>query len=161
MITHHYVTGNRGLEDQDDVEALLKARARQLADSGIGVLRIKLEHEPLSEHSDPLDIPESLNSIYTEIHIKCVVSPEQRDELTRVAARMCWHPSRNPFATREDGLLVQFVNRRFYGEITMTRVDEFVDTLIPFLLPVAAVEEIKYESAVYDSNEEHDQWWMQ
>lgn len=166
MITHHYVTGARGLEDEVDVLAVLQARARQLRDSGISVTRVKLEHDLLDKASDPLDIDNSLARIYTELHVKCAVLADHRDRLVGIAAEMGWHPSRNPFATREDGRLVQFVNRRFYvgdAPLRLAELDVSVETLVGGLLanvPDLWIEEAKYESAVYDSNEDHDRWWM-
>ncbi len=31
---------------------------------------------------------------------------------------------------------------------------------MPQLIGLARIEELKYEVAVYDTNEEHDRWWM-
>lgn len=45
MITHHYETGSRGLEDHSDIEALLRSRELLLRESGVGVLRLKLEYD--------------------------------------------------------------------------------------------------------------------
>lgn len=166
MITHHYVTGSRGFEDENDVLAVLQARARQLRDSGVVVSRVKLEHDLLDRASDRLDIPNSLARLYTEIHVKCAVTEGDRPRLLATAADMGWHPSRNPFATREDGRLVQFVNRRFYVNGTPLRlvdIDASVDAVVAGMLaavPDLWVEECKYESAIFDSNDAHDRWWM-
>jgi ADP-ribose pyrophosphatase YjhB (NUDIX family) len=160
MITHHYVTGARGLEDQYDIEALLRARARQLDESGVKVVRVKLEYDLLHDRSDRGQVSAALDNLYTEIHVKCLLDEGQRAELCRVAAKEGWHPSRNPFAVRDGGQLVQFVNRRFYGETRLAEIDAAVDRLLAAILPHAEVLEIKYETAVYDSNDAHDRWWM-
>jgi hypothetical protein len=98
--------------------ASLKARAQQLRDSGIEVLRVKLEHEPFDPLSDPRDIQKSLTySEYAEVHVKCLVPNEcARDTLMALNTDGPWRPSRNPFAKRDDGI-VQFINRRFVDPV--------------------------------------------
>lgn len=98
--------------------------------------------------------------IYTEVHIKCVLPSARRDGLVSTAAASGWHPSRNPFAVLADESVVQFVNRRFYGAVRVEEVDAAVDALVPLLTPIATIVEIKYEVAIYDTNELHDRWWM-
>ncbi len=160
MITHHYVTGIHGIEDEHDIIALLESRADQLKRSGVTVLRAKLEHEPLDKDSNRRDLTESLSRIYTEIHIKCIVSDSYLPHLISCASAEGWHPSRNPYAKQGEGMVVQFVNRRFYGTTTLPIIDAAVDTIVSRIINLCTIEEIKYESAVYDSNEEHDRWWM-
>ena len=161
MITHHYETGNRGLEDQWDIEALLRSRELLLRESGVRVVRLKLEYDATHAANDPRDAdPACRSGIYTEVHVRCVVPVDRRDALVAAAAAAGWHPSRNPFAERDDRQLVQFVNHRFYGAIGLPEVDAAVDAVVPRLLPVAAIDEIKYEVAVYDTHEQHDRWWM-
>lgn len=161
MITHHYETGSRGLEDQSDIEALLRSRGNLLRESGVKVTRLKLEYDATHRSNAASDAdPACRDGIYTEVHVKCVLPKTARDALTAAAAKAGWHPSRNPFAERADGRLVQFVNRRFYGGIRMEDVDTAVDALIPLLVGLAEVDEIKYEVAVYDTNDAHDRWWM-
>ena len=100
------------------------------------------------------------SSIYTETHVKCLVSKEGLAELVDVSAKNNWHPSKNPFAVRDDGKIVQFVNRRFYGNNSLHDIDKAVDELISKIGSLSVILEIKYESAIYDTNEEHDRWWM-
>lgn len=160
MITHHYVTGSRGLEDQYDIKALLRAKARQLEESGIRVTRIKLEYDLLHDRSDRNQVVAALDNTYTEIHVKCVLPPDLRDPLIQMAKGLGWHPSRNPFAKRDDGQLVQFVNRRFYGCVTLDQIDMAVDELVALLQAPIDIAEVKYETAIYDSNDDVDRWWM-
>jgi 8-oxo-dGTP diphosphatase len=161
MITHHYETGSRGLEDQSDIEALLRSRDQLLRESGIRVLRLKLEYDATHASNRPHAAePACSEGIYTEVHIKCVLARSQRDALVDTAASAGWHPSRNPFAERPDDQLVQFVNRRFYGSVRLNDIDTIVDQIVPALVRLAQIEEIKYEVAVYDTNERQDQWWM-
>lgn len=165
MVTHHYLTGARNLEDEHDVLNLLKARALQIGQSGATVTRVKLEHEPLDVRSDRSELSESLSRVYTEIHVKCIVTPERLGMVVRNGAAAGWHPSKNPFATRADGQFVQFVNRRFYTTpgtpLDMSLIDAEVAKLVLLIEHVASIDEIKYESAIYDSNDALDRWWMQ
>lgn len=160
MITHHYVTGHHGLEDSFDITTLLKSMAKQITESGVKVTRVKLEHELLDSRSNIRDIPSSLNSIYTEVHVKCLVSEDQRNKLIEVSSAKGWHPSRNPFAKAEDGTLTQFVNKRFYGQSSLVDIDSHVDQLVKDVIQITEIKEIKYESTIYDSNEKLDGWWM-
>lgn len=160
MITHHYVTGFHGLEDSFDIISLLKSMARQINDSGISVTRVKLEHELLDARSDRRDIPSSLDSIYTEVHVKCVLAESDRGKLITVASNAGWHPSRNPFSKSDDGKITQFVNRRFYGKSNLVDIDLIVDSIVKEISCIAEIKEIKYESAIFDSNEALDAWWM-
>ncbi|MBP9205704.1 MAG: NUDIX hydrolase [Kofleriaceae bacterium] len=160
MVTHHYETGSRGLEDQRDIEALLRSREQLLRESGIGVTRLKLEYDVLHPSNQAYDAePACRAGLYTEVHVKCVVPRVSREALTTAAAAAGWHPSRNPFAQRADDQVVQFINRRFYGVVTLAEVDAEVDQLVPAVMSLASVEEVKYEVAVYDSHDEHDRWW--
>jgi ADP-ribose pyrophosphatase YjhB (NUDIX family) len=160
MITHHYETGSRGLEDQTDIEAVLRSREQLLRESGVRVMRLKLEYDATHANASAQDAElATAAGLYTEVHIKCVVEPASRDELLATAAEAGWHPSRNPFAALRDEQLVQFVNRRFYGAAQLQEVDQAVDDVVPKLLACASIIEIKYEVAVYDSNDEHDRWW--
>lgn len=160
MITHHYITGSRGLEDEHDVLSLLKLRARQIQEAGFKILRIKLEHEPLHQESNIDDILNSLSRIYTEIHIKCIIEFDLNENLINVSKEKNWHPSSNPFSKREDGRLIQFINKRIYGETNLFKVDLEVDKIVPVISSLCDIDEIKYETAIYDSNEDLDKWWI-
>lgn len=161
MITHHYRTDARGIEDEKDIVALLRSRALLLTEAGVKVTRLKLEYDVTSEHNSPHDASQAcLQGIYTEVHVKCVVVAHERDHLMARAREFGWHPSHNPLSIRDDEKLIQFVNMRFYGSATMDAIDKEVDRLIPTLLQMAEIEEIKYETAVFDSNEDVDKWWM-
>jgi ADP-ribose pyrophosphatase YjhB (NUDIX family) len=162
MITHHYETGSRGLEDQSDIEALLRSRELLLRESGVRVTRLKLEYDATHASNRPEDAdPACSAGIYTEVHIKCVLLEAGRDLVVATASALQWHPSRNVLATHPDGQIVQFVNRRFYGSMHMADIDAEVDAVVTQLLAIATIEEIKYEIAVYDTNERQDRWWME
>lgn len=161
MITHHFVCGARGLEDQYDILAKLRAFARQLEESGVTVLRVKLEYDLLDARSSRALVAAALDNEYTEIHIKCVLPVEGRDALVALAASAGWHPSRNPYSVRGDGKLGQFINRRFYERrLTHADLDTATDALVTEVVKLAEIEEIKFETAVYDSAGDHDRWWM-
>lgn len=154
MITHHYVTGVHGLEDENDIVALLRSRGQLLKSVGISVDRLKLEYDLTYPRNSSKNATYAVDvGTYTEIHVKCLVQPEDRDTLLRMSRDLNWHPSRNPYAKSQDGRLVQFVNRRFYKDVpcTLADIDTAVDTLIPAIHEVCEVEEVKYETAVFDT----------
>lgn len=160
MITHHYETGSRGLEDQNDIEALMRSREKLLQECGVRVTRLKLEYDATHGGVDARDAELAVcEGIYTEVHIKCVVEPDARDALVSDAAASGWHPSRNVFASLADGRYVQFVNRRFYEVAGLAEVDAAVDALVPQLLTRSSIADLKYEVAVYDTNDAQDAWW--
>ena len=161
MITNHYVTDSRGLEDQYDITAVLRARQQQLEESGVTVERVKLEYDLLHDRSDRGQVTAALDNLYTEVHLKCDVALDRLSELTSGSSVVGWHPSRNPFAPSVEGRVIQFVNRRFYGQTTLTELDAAVDGVTPFVTSLATLVEAKYETAVYDSNELRDRWWME
>lgn len=163
MITHYFLTGYRGLDDQYDILAKLSSYAHQLEQSGIHVLRVKLEYELLHEKSNRAQVAQALDgNEYTEVHIKCVHQRGFRDQLIGLAAQSGWHPSRNPYDVREDGLFVQFINKRFYEDrLRLADIDASVDAIVPGISELAHIERIAYETAVYDSASAHDRWWME
>ncbi len=163
MITHHYVTGVHGLDDENDIVALLRSRGQLLKSVGISVDRLKLEYDLTHPRNSSKDAAYAIDiGTYTEVHVKCLVQPKDRDALLHKARALNWHPSRNPYAKSPDGRLVQFVNRRFYKDVpcTLTDIDAAVDALVPAVQELCEVEEIKYETAVFDTNDAHDRWWV-
>jgi len=163
MLTHHFVAGHKGLEDHHDVMASLAAKAVQLRESGIDVIRVKLEHELLHPKSDPGDVQASLDmSDYTEVHVKLRVVPSKLEQLKTAipeAGIEGWHPSRNPRQQDEDAA-IQFINRRFYGCNNLQKIEEETDRLVAHMVHWAEVLEVKVETAIADDNGELDRWWM-
>lgn len=163
MLTHHFVVGNRGLDDHVDVINSLRSKARQLNDSGIEVVRVKLEHELLDPRSAMADRQASLAmSSYIETHIKCKVDPESLVELKEKAAALGWHPSRNPWQ-QSDTVITQFVNRRFYdlqGK-PLSVFEDRADHMVEVLSNYCQVAEVKIETAIVDSNANLDRWWAE
>ncbi len=160
LVTHHYMTGSRGLEDHYDIEMKMLAHAKQLHGSGFPVLRTKLELEILDHHSGYHQLVDALDSIYTEVHVKCIVKKELRDNLVAFAREQGWHPSRNPFDQTDDGRVVQFINLRKYGNISLSAFDAEVDRMIPLALEIADyVKEVKYETAVHDTDSGTERSW--
>lgn len=160
MLTHHFVAGNKGLEDHYDVLASLKAKAHQLSNSGINVIRVKVEHELFDERSRPEDVMVSLQiSDYIETHIKCEVSHGDLSNLKAIASEMGWHPSRNP---RQQGAetCVQFVNRRFYGILDLPSIEGAGAEIVARISPICKILEVKMETAIFDDNGGLDAWWM-
>lgn len=166
MITNHYVTGMRGLEDEYDVIALLESKAYHLRSCGIEVVRVKLEYDVFGKTSPRGDANRALERRpYTEIHIKIGLTESCRNAVLQQAREFGWHPSRNLFSVSSEGQCTQFINRRYYvSDVETTsweKIDSDIDTLIQSLIPLEVeVKEIKYETAIYDSNEDLDRWWV-
>lgn len=167
VITHHFVTGFHNLNDHLDILETLNQHKRRLTEAGIKVLRVKLEHELLDPKSSRLELPISLSSLYTEVHIKCNIAEKELPDLLWMARQQSWVPSKNPLSRSENGV-VQFVNRRFYSHTgsnpTLRSIDTEVDSLIYAFsvcgnTPSLQILDVRYESAVYDSNESMDSWW--
>lgn len=160
MITHHYRTGHHGLEDSTDIVALLCARGELLKTTGFTVSRLKLEYDMILDGSDPAQTDFACRTAsYAEVHIKCLLYTEIAGALVAVAKTRGWHPSLNPFAKLDDGRLVQFVNRRFYGE-GFDFINQQADAMVRKLEELAQVQEVKYEAAIFDTNEAVDAWWL-
>ena len=165
MLTHHFVTGGGGMEDHYDILARLKGIRLQLTESGVPVIRVKLEYEPLHEASPHEDLANVLaGARYVEVHVKCIVPDGAAlTALAGLAMEYDWRLSSNPFETRDDGSIVQFVNRRFFGaDKALEVVHATVDSFVPFVhhtLPTARLVEVKHEVAVFDDQGQHDAWW--
>jgi hypothetical protein len=44
--------------------------------------------------------------------------------------------------------------------VRLSDIDSAVDRFVPLVTPIATIDEIKYEVAVFDTNENQDAWWM-
>jgi len=70
MVTNHYVTGFHVLTDHNSIITILQTKQKLLEDSGIKVLRVKLEHELLDKRSTGCEDESLENALYTEVHLK-------------------------------------------------------------------------------------------
>lgn len=166
MVTHHYVTGFKDLVDERDVLSLLKERGRAIADAGFVVSRLKLEHEPLDKASPKEQEQQSFcEQKYIEIHIKCLLREDLLPGVKECAENLGWYPSRNVFAVnKNDGTVVQFLNKRYYKPESVDQVRREYRDFISNIQDhpgFGVIKEVKFESAVYDSNDTVDKWWME
>lgn len=154
MITKHYIIPSAKTPTiqamRDDID-----RIKELLAKTNKVIRVKVEHETL-----PTIAPDETH--YREAHMKVLfpndLSPNLRCNFIALPG---WQQSSNPNATTDKGD-VYFFNRRFY-EGTVTSVDKLIDEEINtmrILNPDYPVLEVKKESAIYDSNQDHDSWWL-
>lgn len=159
MLTHHYVTGHKGLESAKDVLRLMRSHAEDLRKRGLEVTREKLEWE-IPEEYDSLakDFP------YVEVHVKCDISTDDRQELMEKSRDLGWHPSRNIYDRPARGTVTQFVNRRWYLETASKKIShirqETCRLVSSLSSPKVRVKDVKYEAALFDTNEDLDRWWM-
>lgn len=160
MLTNYYVTGFHDLKDSEDVLVAVKARAKILRENGVEVKRVKLEHEILESLTQE-EIQLSLEkSSYVEVHIKVEIASDKNDALKAAMSERGWHPSRNPRDKMGETVL-QFINRRFYDETNYQRVEDEVKNALDFINMFAKVRNVSIETAIYDSNDELDRWWME
>ena len=150
MITNYYVVGKKGLTTSYDVYNRLIEHEKTLADAGYSVLRSKLEKDILGKFS------KTAYDQYYEIHMKYMLSLEELPSFKELAYNRGWHPSTNPYQQNEDGTVVQFVNKRFTD---IDAIEPDIDETLS-VLNVAELRDVKRETVVYDSNVEHDKWWL-
>lgn len=153
MLTHHFHTQHGHYSSVDEIRAKLERDCATLNGCGFPTLRIKLEHESL-----PTVAPNNEN--YREVHFKCVIPADQRDDVIERVAKFdnTVVPSSNPFEKRTDGTVVQFFNKRYYDG-TVDQVDRLSEEIEQHLNTLCDVKEVKRESVVFDTNLNHDKWW--
>jgi hypothetical protein len=149
MVTHYYVVGPKPgqFANQRRVQNALVGTSRTLRDSGFTVTRLKLEFD-LTTSNDPqlgLRMGE-----YAEAHVKCLVSQDSMDWLKGQASDHDWRPSRNPLQKNEGGV-VQFVNRRFTKDTPWTTIERLTVAVADTLSRHATVIEAKIESVFLDT----------
>lgn len=146
-----------------DIERQVFTIAQTLKTAGVDVQRVKIEHEeentlpPSKEH-------------YRECHI-CVKIPKHflrmfKEAVSKTSDLEDWRFS-NTTRFEEGDFCWQFVNKRFY-EGTVDKVDKECWKATCRIWKIlnkdfstcgAKVELTKIETAVYDSNLNHDHWW--
>lgn len=124
--------------------------------AGFDVIRAKLEHESLPS------LPAFDREHYHEIHVKLSIPAAEfdrvREDLLALGKQHDFVPSRNP-RDRREGLVTQFVNKRLYsGE--QADADLAVSRMLAALEPMATVLEVKRETVVFDTMQQHDRWWI-
>ena len=152
MVTNHYVGA------ESDFFLLTAERADILANSGVKVKRVKIEYELFDGKSPKEYIPEALSRIYTEIHVKCLVKEENLLNLIKAAESLSWRASQNPFSKSREGV-VQFLNIRFYKDLTQKKLYDAVEDIRQIKVDFE-IRDIRYETAVYDNNENLDLNWI-
>lgn len=154
MITKHFLTDGKDAVYKiiDDLDSLSKEATKE----GFEVVRVKLEHESLPT------ISRFDSNNYREIHIKLRVRKDEYDwtmDFLKMYSKMYGYvPSKNP-ASDKGEFLSQFVNVRYYDG-TLSDTDDKVTKLVRFLTENGIlVEEVKSETAVFDTNLSLDSWW--
>jgi hypothetical protein len=141
ILTHHYVTGYRGVSSHFDIKLQLFEQLNVLTMVRIKVARAKLE----AEFDDPRSPPEQRDAIvdaalYVEAHLKT----------TEAVQLQGWSLSQD----HPTGTKTYYTRRWRKTPLTQIRLD--VQTAIDqFKTPVSS----KIEAVLYDTNPEHDSWW--
>jgi hypothetical protein len=97
---------------------------------------------------------------YFEAHIGCIISPEEKPILQKIAEETGSHLSRNFFKKMDNGKFVNMLTYRRYDNLYKD-FDNYVNHIkellksnnIPF-------EKVITEFSVYDTNTSHDNKWL-
>ncbi len=154
MVTKYYFT-----KTPDEIYKLIKdlhKTAEAISLLGYKVLRIKLEHESLPTFQ------EFNKENYREIHIKMRIGKinynKTMEFLKENSKKFGYVPSSNPMSI-ETETVHQFINIRYYDG-DLYAVNNRVNVLTDFLRAHDIdVEEVKMETAVFDTNIDLDRWW--
>jgi len=150
MITNYYVVGKKGLTTSGDVFDKLIEHEKTLVDAGYNVVRSKLEQDVHGEYA------KKAYDQYYEIHMKYLLSKNDLPLFKEVAYKRGWHPSTNPYQQNDDGTVVQFVNKRFD---CIDNIEIDIEKTLK-ALSIGEMKDVKKETVVYDSNIDHDKWWL-
>ena len=148
MITRHFKTGTT---KTPDIQSILKAvddAKTQLLMLGHNVVRVKLEHESLPTLRPSIEH-------YRECHVKFEVPNG-----TTLETINGFVASSNPMAMFQDSSYL-FLNKRIYnGDCNHIDRQMYDDVqLLRSINPNCKLVEVKIETAVWDSNLNHDKWW--
>lgn len=151
MITKHYVIPSEKTPNVSALMADVHNTTSMLSVSN-KILRVKIEHESL-----PTIQPSQ--STYRETHIRVVPydTGYPSDDFVLLKEWVRSSTQLNGWNKQESF----FINRRFYSG-TVEEVDAIIQqqfAVMKLLNPHHRFVEIKIESTIYDSNQQHDQWW--
>jgi len=153
MLTRYYYRDNG--ETLDDVIVKMMGDMEVLFEIGIEIERWKLEKEiPFMEECFE-------ECKYVEVHQGLIVDSEKLSYAKQLGDNMGWRPSNNPRASLGEGLVKQFLNRRFNNKMTYFEINEEIERLharVGYTSDIM-IERPRVELVVIDSNLEHDSWW--
>ena len=153
MITQHFHTRRWG--SYSNIKAEILRTKKILTDSGVAVIRVKIEHEDL-----PTIPPSEFN--YRECHIKMRIPNSIYcgliSKLSQDTKLNKFRLSNNPNEVKDE-YTHHFLNARVYSG-TIIEFDSNVQEAANHLRGLGVnVIEAKIESTIYDSRLSHDRWW--
>jgi len=135
--------------------------SRGLINAGFIVVRSKIETVPWHPAAPSEDGDVMPNDCYFEAHVGCIISPEEKGDLTYIAKNCNAHLSRNFFKKLEDGKFVNMVTLRKYEGT----YDEFIwdlDRMKDVLTENDIIfDKVITEFAIYDTKVSHDFLWLE
>lgn len=133
----------------------------QLENCGFKVVRRKIETVPWHPAA-PVNYGDKMpEDCYFEAHIGCLIKPELKPSLERIANLHNAHLSRNYFKKLEDGKFVNMITLRSTGgvfENFEARLDELKKDLDENKFQY---EKVITEFSIYDTNVSHDYKWLE
>lgn len=155
MLTMHHHT--RKFKNYAAILMYVLDAEKILLENNISVLRTKIEHE----ESKTITVSDNQ---YHECHIKLkipsVIYPDYIKLLGTDTSLGTYGWSSNPCECNAD-TCIEFINIRARAG-TRKKFDKHVEDVVQYLsrmYPIISISEIKIETAVYDSNRNHDNWW--
>lgn len=131
-----------------------------LEKEGFKVIRKKIESVPWHPSAPIEDGDKMPEDCYFEAHIGCIISPEEKPILQKIAEETGSHLSRNFFKKMDNGKFVNMLTYRRYDNLYkdfdnyVNHIKELLNSKnIPF-------EKVITEFSVYDTNTSHDDKWL-
>lgn len=152
---HDMMTSSKIKTTESEVYRVADAIAGDLAINGMKVARVKIETEP----RNPLAYKRFEQS-YFESHIQVSVDNKNVSKLHQVAKKHGAHMSQNVFKLNKDGTSVIMVTLRKHG-ICRSNFEIQRDRLANDLSSVFQIGKLETEFILYDTNEAHDNTWIQ
>jgi hypothetical protein len=155
MTSSHFYGDNKGAYEE------CMRISDELRGSGFSVVRKKIETVPWHPAA-PVNYGDKMpEDCYFEAHIGCLIKPELKPSLERIANRHNAHLSRNFFKKLEDGKFVNMITLRSTGgvfENFEARLDELKKDLDENKFQY---EKVITEFSIYDTNVSHDYKWLE
>lgn len=160
VVMKDVMTSSHHIGDNASAYAECKRISKDLERNGFLVVREKIETVPWHPAA-PQDCPDKMpKDCYFEAHIGCIITPEQKDELSQIAEELGCHLSRNFFKKHKDGRFVNMLTIRAYS-LYYASFEEDVE----YVKEVLRKNDIDFEKvitefSIYDTKVSHDFLWL-
>lgn len=125
------------------------------------VIRSKVETVPWHPAAPQFQGEKMPGDCYFEAHIGCIITPEEKPNLVKIAKEAGAHISKNFFKKMEDGRFVNMITLRDYD--TYNKAFELQVENLKTKLTKAKIdyEKVVIEFAIYDTKVSHDFLWLE